>query len=111
MSVCQPSAFMCAFSGLWGIESSMSSHPVTASRDNLTLPLKGEISLEMITAPDSDISTPERLQLAQLEKLELEIRDLKKRRHVASKLTDWIPIITAVIAVAGFLFGVYRLHD
>lgn len=48
------------------------------------------------------------LQSAQLEKLRLEIAELKQRRHGAGKLTDWIPIMTALIAVAGFLGGIVQ---
>jgi len=71
--------------------------------------------VEETTAGD----TPERaLQFAQLEKIQLENERLKlelaehrKGRPWYYKLTQMVPIITAIIAIAGFLWGVVQYRD
>lgn len=50
------------------------------------------------------------LQAAQLEKLRLEIEDLRRNKPWSGRLTDWVPIITALIAVAGFLLGIVQTN-
>lgn len=47
------------------------------------------------------------LKFGQLEKLRLENEGLKKKNVWDNRLGKWIPVITALIAVAGFLWGVY----
>jgi CRISPR/Cas system CMR-associated protein Cmr5 small subunit len=51
---------------------------------------------------------------AQLEKLNLEIEELKNKKEkktISEKITPYIGLISAVIAVGGFLFGVYQFLD
>jgi hypothetical protein len=43
---------------------------------------------------------------AQLQKLNLEIEDLQAERSTGERLTRFIPIITALISIAGFMWGV-----
>lgn len=43
---------------------------------------------------------------AQLDKLNLEIEDLKTKHNLGERLSRFIPIITAAISIAGFLWGV-----
>lgn len=70
---------------------------------------------EAITAGD----TPERsLQLAQLEKVQLENDKLKielaergKEKPWYHVLTQMVPIVTALVAIAGFYWGVVQYRD
>jgi CRISPR/Cas system CMR-associated protein Cmr5 small subunit len=51
---------------------------------------------------------------AQLEKLNLEIEELKNKKEkkiLSEKITPYIGLISVVIAVGGFLFGVYQFLD
>lgn len=51
------------------------------------------------------------LSAAQLEKMNLEIESLKKNR---GGLARYLPLLTTLVAVAGFLFGIYQYkaqHD
>lgn len=51
---------------------------------------------------------------AQLEKLKLEIEELKEKKEkktLSEKITPYIGLISVVIAVGGFLFGVYQFLD
>ncbi len=62
---------------------------------------------------------PEReLQLAQLEKIQLEneklkldVAELKRRKPWHLRLIRIVPIITTAVAVAGFLWGVVQYRD
>lgn len=49
----------------------------------------------------------DRLVIAQLEKINLEIESLK-RNTGESRLVRYLPLLTTLVAVAGFLFGVYQ---
>lgn len=59
---------------------------------------------------ESKESFEERLKVAQLQKLQLENRNLERGRNLGSTIAPYIPIITACIAVAGFSFGLYQYH-
>src|ERR1700687_6424066 len=63
-----------------------------------------------MSSPESIPPTDSALQAAQLEKLRLEIKDLRRNRPWSGRLTDWVPIITALIAVAGFLLGIVQTN-
>jgi hypothetical protein len=43
-------------------------------------------------------------------KLELEIGRFKSKKNFGDKLAPYIPVITVIIAVAGFLWGIYQFH-
>jgi len=47
----------------------------------------------------------------QLQKLNLEIEDLKEERNWEERIARFIPIITAVISIAGFLWGVVLFRN
>ena len=65
--------------------------------------------------PDSIDSQLEKINLetamAQLQKLNLEIEDLRAERNWEERIARFIPIITAVISIAGFLWGVVLFRD
>lgn len=50
----------------------------------------------------------DRCKEAQLEKTYLEIENLKKENGWPKKLAVYLPLITAVLTVGGFLFGIYQ---
>jgi hypothetical protein len=53
------------------------------------------------------------LNVAQLEKINLEIESLKRSKGAAG-LAHYLPLLTTLLAVAGFLFGIYQYkiqHD
>jgi len=59
---------------------------------------------------ENDLETEQienNLKIEQLEKLRLEIDGLKNKNVWDNSLGKWIPVITALIAVAGFLWGIY----
>lgn len=59
-----------------------------------------------------DLSELEKLRKqAEVEKLNLEIRELSARTKVRERLLQYIPLITVSIAVAAFLFGIYQFTD
>src|SRR2546422_4355901 len=49
--------------------------------------------------------------MAQLQKLNLEIEDLRAERNWEERIARFIPIITAVISIAGFLWGVVLFRN
>jgi hypothetical protein len=52
----------------------------------------------------------ESLANAQLEKLKLEIEELKDRKRWADRVARYIPLFSVLITVAGFCFGVYQFR-
>ena len=56
-------------------------------------------------------NTNEAIADAQLEKLKLEIQELKNKDSFSNKLPEYIPLITTLIAVAGFCFTVYQFFE
>jgi Tfp pilus assembly protein PilO len=52
----------------------------------------------------------EKLKAAQLRKLELELRNIKETPKWSSRIQQFIPVITALIAVSGFLWGIYTYN-
>lgn len=64
----------------------------------------------MTKAGENEKESPENLDLefqkAQLQKLRLEIASLKPKRRWYEELARYIPLITAVLSIAGFLWGV-----
>lgn len=64
---------------------------------------------------DSTESQLERLNLetatAQLHKLRIEIRDLEQKRGLSDRMGRFIPLLTALISILGFLWGVYVFND
>lgn len=56
-------------------------------------------------------NTNEAIAGAQLEKLNLEIQELKNKDSFANKLPQYIPLITTLIAVGGFCFTVYQFFE
>ena len=60
----------------------------------------------------SETAIDHELLKAQLEKLRLEIDTLKskQRSSIATVMQDYSAIVTALIAVAGFLFGIYTFN-
>ena len=65
--------------------------------------------------PDSIESQLQKINLetamAQLQKLNLEIEDLRAERNWEERIARFIPIITAVISIAGFLWGVVLFRN
>jgi hypothetical protein len=61
----------------------------------------------------TDATIEERIAAAELEKLYLENQKLRSegRGHWSDRLTAFIPLLSAIIAVAGFLFGVYQFQS
>ena len=57
--------------------------------------------------PDINLETAK----AQLQKLHLEIEDLQGERNWEERIARFIPIITAVISIAGFLWGVVLFRN
>lgn len=56
-------------------------------------------------------NTNEAVAGAQLEKLKLEIQELKNKDNFANKLPQYIPLITTLIAVGGFCFTIYQFFE
>jgi hypothetical protein len=48
---------------------------------------------------------------AELEKLNLEIQNLKSKNGWSEKVAQFTPLLTVLIAVAGFCFGVYQFNS
>ncbi len=63
-----------------------------------------EINNEPVAAPPRNIELE--LAEAELEKLRLEIANLQPKRKWHEGITPYIPLITAVLSIAGFLWGV-----
>lgn len=59
---------------------------------------------------DKDNDLQHALSVAQLEKINLEIESLKRNGGVGS-LARYLPLLTTLIAVAGFLFGIYQFKN
>lgn len=55
-------------------------------------------------------SVDERIKLSQLRKLQLDIESLERVEGWSSRVPRLLPLITIVIAVAGFLWGVYTYN-
>jgi hypothetical protein len=53
-------------------------------------------------------NTNEAIAAAQLEKLKLEINELKNKSSFANTIPQYIPLMTTFIAVAGFCFTIYQ---
>jgi hypothetical protein len=53
-------------------------------------------------------NTNEAITDAQLEKLKLEIQELKNKSSFANTIPQYIPLMTTLIAVAGFCFTIYQ---
>jgi hypothetical protein len=62
---------------------------------------------------DTTESIDERIKAAQLRKLQVEIDNLERGHSWSSRVAQYIPVITALIAVSGFLFGIiqYRRQE
>lgn len=62
---------------------------------------------------DTTESIDERIKAAQLRKLQVEIDNLERGHNWSSRIAQYIPVITALIAVSGFLFGIiqYRRQE
>jgi hypothetical protein len=60
--------------------------------------------------PDPQVDRTASLAEAQLEKLRLEIESLRHANYWGSSVGRWIPIATVLIAVAGFLGGIYQFN-
>ena len=52
----------------------------------------------------------EQLVQAQLDKLKLEIQSIKRKNKWEEKLARYIPLLTVLITVAGFCFGIYQFR-
>src|SRR2546421_7111762 len=52
-----------------------------------------------------------RTEKAELDKLELEIEELKRGRRLEGRVVRFIPIITALISIAGFISGLLIFVD
>jgi len=59
----------------------------------------------------SDSAKEASLVEAQLEKLRLEIDSLRLKNYWENRVGRWIPIITVLIAVGGFLAGIYQFNS
>lgn len=60
----------------------------------------------MTTSPESSDKLDEKIKAAELEKVSLEVSALKKRTVWHDVIPLLVPVVTAVIAVAGFVFAV-----
>jgi hypothetical protein len=60
----------------------------------------------MTTSPESSGNVDEKIKAAQLEKVSLEVSALKNRTLWHNVIPLLVPVVTAVIAVAGFVFAV-----
>lgn len=56
-------------------------------------------------------NTNQALADAQLEKVKLEIQELKNNDSFAGRFPQYIPLITTLIAVAGFCFTIYQFFE
>ncbi|MDX6288945.1 MAG: hypothetical protein QOH42_744 [Blastocatellia bacterium] len=62
--------------------------------------------------PESRNDTPEQsLEAAQLEKLNLEIRALRKKSAWRDTVLQLTPALTVLVALSGFVFGIYQFHN
>src|SRR3712207_907132 len=57
---------------------------------------------------DNNASIEDSLKEAQLEKIHLEIENLRKDKAWSKKFAVYIPLVTAALAVGGFLFGIFQ---
>lgn len=70
------------------------------------MPTSGENDIDPVEKPAQNIELE--LKEAQLEKLQLEIKNLKpKRKFWNDKLVPYIPLLTAALSIIGFLWGVW----
>ncbi|HEX8773706.1 MAG TPA: hypothetical protein VF735_08845 [Pyrinomonadaceae bacterium] len=58
----------------------------------------------------NNMSLDDSLKRAQLKKIRLEIKQLKKGNGWGEAITQFIPLISVLIAVGGFLFGIYEFQ-
>ena len=58
----------------------------------------------------TEMSVADSLAAAELEKLRLEIEDLKNSSDWRNEISAFTPLISVIIAVGGFLFGIYQFQ-
>ena len=62
--------------------------------------------------PESRNDTPQQsLEAAQLEKINLEIRALRKKSVWHDTVLQLTPALTVLVALSGFVFGIYQFHN
>lgn len=64
----------------------------------------------MANDKSTDQNLEEALTRAQLDKLRLEIADLKHKKSREDRFLQYSPLVTVIVAVAGFLFGIYQFQ-
>lgn len=62
----------------------------------------------MSQTPPNDDNVKQSFEAAQLEKLNLEIRALRKERAWLDKLLQFLPAVTVLLALTGFLYGIFQ---
>lgn len=72
----------------------------------------------MTVGDNPDISMEKSLQAAQLERLQLENEKLRGELAAAQKAKPWyskfsqiVPVITTLLAISGFLWGIFQYSD
>jgi hypothetical protein len=67
---------------------------------------------DLMEHPESRNDTPgPSLEAAQLEKLNLEIRALRKKSAWRDTVLQLTPALTVLVAISGFVFGIYQFHN
>lgn len=79
----------------------------------LTIYLGAVAGFQTVLAQAQSVSqnTNEAIADGQLEKLKLEIQELKNKDNFSNKLPQYIPLITTLIAVGGFCFTIYQFFE